>query len=212
MSWCSEAAPHHPAVAEHEREQPDDPLSSRLVGKDRAEVGKIDLCLTAWRRLETDLEAGRRSRANLTQEVLQQRVSASISELADLAIQPTAGQFRNRGDALAQVALKWRQLGRARRPRPVDRRLDAACNVSCDRAPVQTGAPGDRRDGHPLLVQLQYHDQLRQPDHPASPPTHRRRGGPSTDAVLTDLAQATLEASPASLAYRSVGFSSARFG
>ena len=44
-----EAAPHHPAVAEHEREQPDDPLGSRLVGKDRAEMGEIDLRLTAGR-------------------------------------------------------------------------------------------------------------------------------------------------------------------
>ena len=65
-----EAAPHHPTVAEHEREQPDDPLRSRLVGKDRAEVGKIHLPLTARWRLETDLKPGGRSRANLTQEVL----------------------------------------------------------------------------------------------------------------------------------------------
>ena len=44
---------------------------------------------------------------------------------------------------------------------------------------------GDRRDGHPLLVQLQYHNQLRQPDHPSPPPTHRRRGGLRPDAVPT---------------------------
>ena len=204
-----EAAPHHPAVAEHEREQPDDPLGSRLVGKDRAEMGEIHLRLTAGRRLETDLEAGGRSRTHLAQEVLQHRVSAGISQLADLAMQPTAGQFRNRGDALAQVALEWRQLGRSRRPRSINRRLDAACDVFRDGAPVQAGPPGDRRDGHPLLVQLQYHDQLRQPDHPSPPPTHRRRGGLSPDAVPTGPTQAALGVPPA---YRDVGFSVARSG
>src|SRR5262249_48994530 len=88
-----------------------------------------------------------------------------------------------------------RQLGWARRSRSVDRQFNAAGDVSCDGAPVQAGAPGNRRDGHPLLVQLQYHDQLRQPDHPEPPPTHRRRRGPTTDAVLTNPAQATLNAS-----------------
>jgi hypothetical protein len=41
-----EAAPHHAAVAEHQREQPDDPLGAGLVGEDGAEIGEIDLaCL-----------------------------------------------------------------------------------------------------------------------------------------------------------------------
>ena len=204
-----EAAPHHPAVAEHEREQPDDPLGSRLVGKDRAEMSEIHLRLTAGRRLETDLKAGGRSWTHLAQEILQRRVSAGISQPADLATQPTAGQFRNCRDALAQVALEWRQFCRSRRPRSISRRLDAACDVFRDGAPVQAGPPGDRRDGHPLLVQLQYHDQLRQPDHPSPPPTHRRRGGLSPDAVPTGPTQPALGVPPT---YRDVGFSVARSG
>ena len=116
-----EAAPHHPAVAEHEREQPDDPLGSRLVGKDRAEMSEIHLRLTAGRRLETDLKAGGRSWTHLAQEILQRRVSAGISQPADLVTQPTAGQFRNCRDALTQVALEWRQLCRSRRPRSISR-------------------------------------------------------------------------------------------
>ena len=70
-------------------------------------------------------------------------------------------------------------------------------------------SPGDRRDGHPLLVQLQYHDQLRQPDHPSPPPTHRRRGGLSPDAAPTGPTQAAVGVPPA---YRDVGFSVARSG
>ena len=100
-----EAARHHPAVAEHEREQPDDPLGSRFVGKDRAEMSEIRLLLTAGRRLETDLKAGGRSWTHLAQENLQRRVSAGISQPAELARQPTAGQFRNCRDAPTQVAL-----------------------------------------------------------------------------------------------------------
>jgi hypothetical protein len=43
-------------VAEHHREQPDDPLGAGLVGKDGAEEGKIDLRLFAGRGLEATLE------------------------------------------------------------------------------------------------------------------------------------------------------------
>ena len=86
---------------------------------------------------------------------------------------------------------------------------DATCDVFRDGAPVQAGPPGDRRDGHPLLVQLQYHDQLRQPDHPSPPPTHRRRGGLSPDAVPTGPTQPALGVPPA---YRDVGFPAARSG
>jgi len=37
-----EAAPHA-AVAEHQREEPDDPLGVGLIGEDGAEIGEIDL-------------------------------------------------------------------------------------------------------------------------------------------------------------------------
>ena len=52
-----EAAPQHAAVAEHQREQPDDPLGARLVGEHRAEMREVDLRLPAGRRLEAHLEA-----------------------------------------------------------------------------------------------------------------------------------------------------------
>ena len=51
------AAPHHAAVAEHHREQPDDPLGVGLIGEDRSEEGKIDLRLLAGRSLEPPLES-----------------------------------------------------------------------------------------------------------------------------------------------------------
>ena len=56
------AAPHHAAVAEHHREQPDDPLGVGLVGEDSAEEGKIDLRLLARQGLEAALERLQRSR------------------------------------------------------------------------------------------------------------------------------------------------------
>jgi len=44
-----EAGPQHAAAAEaeHQREQPDDPLRVRLVGEHRAEVREVGLRLTA---------------------------------------------------------------------------------------------------------------------------------------------------------------------
>jgi hypothetical protein len=39
-------------MAEHHREQPDDPQASRLVGEGREEAGEVDLRLIAGRGLE----------------------------------------------------------------------------------------------------------------------------------------------------------------
>ena len=66
-SWCrTKRAQINRLIAEHEREQPDDPRHRRLVGEDDLELGKVDLRLLARRRLEANLEAGvgagRRSR------------------------------------------------------------------------------------------------------------------------------------------------------
>ena len=36
-----EAAPLHPAVAEHQREQPEDPLSAGLIGEDGTEMREV---------------------------------------------------------------------------------------------------------------------------------------------------------------------------
>ena len=54
-----EPAPQHPAVAQHQREQPHDPLDAGLVGEHGAEVGEIHLRLATRRRLETHLETCR---------------------------------------------------------------------------------------------------------------------------------------------------------
>jgi hypothetical protein len=51
-----EAAPEHAAVAQHHREQPDDPLDAGLIGEDRSEMREIHLRLAAGRGLEADLE------------------------------------------------------------------------------------------------------------------------------------------------------------
>ena len=57
-----EASPEQPAVAEHQRKQPDDPDHPRLVGERHLELGEVDLRLVAGRGLETDLEHGGRGR------------------------------------------------------------------------------------------------------------------------------------------------------
>lgn len=47
-----ETAPQHPAVPEHQREQPDDAHDAWLVRKLGLELGKVDLRLLPRRRLE----------------------------------------------------------------------------------------------------------------------------------------------------------------
>ena len=49
---ADEPRPNQPGVAEHHREQPDDALDPRLVGKLDLEPGEVDLGLLAQRRLE----------------------------------------------------------------------------------------------------------------------------------------------------------------
>ena len=51
-----EATPKHAAVAQHHREQPDDPFDVRLVGEDRSEMREIHLRLTTGRGLEAHLD------------------------------------------------------------------------------------------------------------------------------------------------------------
>ena len=79
-----EAGPQHAAVAQHQREQPDDPLRARLVGEHRAEMGEVDLRLTAGRRLEAHLERRRLDRPDVAQEVGQDAVAAGVAEFAAL--------------------------------------------------------------------------------------------------------------------------------
>jgi len=45
-----------PGVAEHQREQPNDPADVRLIGEGCDKAGEVDLRLVAGRRLEANLE------------------------------------------------------------------------------------------------------------------------------------------------------------
>ena len=143
-----EAGPQHAAVAEHQREQPDDPLRPRLVGEHRAEMREVDLRLTPGRRLEAHLErragsVGRSSRS----EVGQNAVAAGVAEIAQLAMQAdrpvSCGKRRK---PLAQIARERRDLARPWRPRTIRRRLQASLDVFVHRLAVEPHLAGDRRD------------------------------------------------------------------
>jgi hypothetical protein len=97
-------------VAEHEGEQPDHVLGAGLVGEDGAEMGEVDLRLAARRGLEPDLELRRRRGSDLAQELGEDGVATGVAEIAQFAMQPTAGQLRKTGNALAQIALEPPQL------------------------------------------------------------------------------------------------------
>jgi hypothetical protein len=101
-------APHHAVVAEHHREQPDDPLGVGLVGEDSSEEGKIDLRLLAGRGLKAALERLQRPGPNGAQEVFHRGVATGIAELPDLAQQPAAGQLGEGGDPIPQVSVAAR--------------------------------------------------------------------------------------------------------
>src|SRR4051812_35778858 len=77
-----ETGPQHPAVAEHEREQPDDPLHARFVGEHHPEEGEVDLGLPARRRLEPHLVASRGGGPDLTQEVFDPGIAAGVALFA----------------------------------------------------------------------------------------------------------------------------------
>src|SRR4029450_2220464 len=85
-----EAPPQQPAMAEHQREQPADPLDPGLIGEHRAEMREVDLGLAAGWGLEAQLEAGRRAWTHLAQEVLHGGVAALVAGLTDRGARPTA--------------------------------------------------------------------------------------------------------------------------
>src|SRR5690349_24275933 len=126
-----EAGPQHATVAQHEREQPKDPLRPRLVSEHRAEVGEVDLRLTAGRRLEAHLERRRLGRPDVAQEVRQNAIAASVAKFAQLAMQTSPAQLRKRRKPLAQIARERRDLARPRHTRTIHRRLQATLDVTC---------------------------------------------------------------------------------
>src|SRR5262245_18799012 len=81
-----EAPPDQAAEAEHYREQPDDPCHGRLVGEYDLELGKIDLCWCAGRRLKANLEGGQWRWAELPQLIGDRGIAA----LAPPSPQPAA--------------------------------------------------------------------------------------------------------------------------
>src|SRR6187455_3378188 len=164
-----EAAPKHAAVTEHKREQPDDPLGTGLVGEDGAEMRKIDLRLAPRRSLEPNLELRPRDGPDVAQKLGQDRVAAGIAEIAQFAMQPTTGQLRKGGDALAQIALELLQLCRPGLAGTVDRRLQATGDVSAHRLAVEPNAAGNRRNRDTLPMQFKNHNNLPKSDQRRAP-------------------------------------------
>jgi len=172
-----EPGPQHAAVAQHEREQPDHALDPGLVGEHGAEMREVDLSLPARRRLEPHLEARRRAGPDLAQEVFHHGVAAGIAEVADLAVQPAAGQVGKCRHPLAQVGLERADLARAGLARSIGRRLQAALDVFAHRLAVEAAPPRDGGHAQPLPMQIQDHDELPKPDHHRTPRTAEGNGG-----------------------------------
>ncbi len=131
-------------MPKHEREQPNDALDAGRVDELRAEVGEVDLGLAARRRLEAHLEARGWAGPNLAQELFDRGAAAAVADVADLAVQPGAGQLGISGNALAQIRLE-QGLGRAGLARPVGWRLKASRHVFAHGLPVQAGPLRDGR-------------------------------------------------------------------
>ena len=169
-----EAGKDVPGMAEHQREQPDDPGDPRLVGEGRDEAGEVDLRLVSRRRLEADLERlGFLLRPDGRDEALHRRVGTLVAALADLAGEADGAQIGEGRHPLAQIVEIGRQLVRpADLARPIDRRLEPAFDVFAHRLWITPGAPGNRRDRQPLAVKLQDHHQFSKLD-------HRRRSLPN---------------------------------
>jgi hypothetical protein len=129
-------------------------------------------------------------RPDLTQEILQDGIAAAVPVLADLTQQPAAGQVGKGGQALAQVALEGRDLGRPGFTRAVGRRLEAALDVFAHGLAVDPDPPGDGGDAQALSVQFQDHDNLPKPDHHHSPRTIRGMVGIRWKLVPVKPAQA----------------------
>ena len=101
-----EAAPHHSAVPEHQREQPDDANDAGLVSELGLELREVHLGLLAWRRLEAQLKGRRHDRPDLAQQVGHRRVAATIAQRRELTVQAAPGQLGNRRKPLTQIRLE----------------------------------------------------------------------------------------------------------
>jgi hypothetical protein len=142
-----EARPQPAARAEYQQEQPDDPRHCRFVGEHHLELGEVDLRLATRRGLETHLEWRRRRRPDHAQEVGHRGIAAVVAESADLPQQTPAAQLRIGRDPLLQVRLMRIEAAHLRRPRPVDRRLQAAGDVAANGLRILARLTGDRSNG-----------------------------------------------------------------
>jgi hypothetical protein len=140
--------------AEDRAEQPDNPTGAGIIGEVDHKAGKVDLGLEARRRLEAHLVRLRAVlRSDRGEEALHRRISAGIAELTDLAGQPRRAQIRESDHSLAQKPHERGELARpAHRPRPIDRRLDAALDVFAHGLGVAPCPPCDRGDRQPLSM------------------------------------------------------------
>jgi hypothetical protein len=164
-----EACPQPAAGAEHQREQPDDPRHLRFVGEDHLKLGEVDRRLAARRGLEAHLERQRRRRTDGAQEVGHRGIAAVVTEVANVPQQAPAAQLRIGRNPLPQIRLVRIEAARLRRSRPVDRRLQAAGDVSADGLRVLARLARDGGDGQSLSMQVEYHHQLPNFDHRLPP-------------------------------------------
>jgi hypothetical protein len=143
-----EACDDVPGMAEHHREQPDDPDDPGLVGKGRDEAGEVDLRLIARRCLKADLERLRLAlRPDRRHESLHGGVGPLVATFPEFAGEPDGTQIGEGRYPLAQVIEIGRELARpADLTWPIGRRLEPAFDVFAHRLRVPAGASRDRRD------------------------------------------------------------------
>src|SRR5215212_10133327 len=168
-----EAAPEEAAVTEHQREEPHDALGAWCIGEADPKLCEVDLRLPARRCLEPTLETCRLPWADGAQEVFDHGIAPRIAEVADFTIKPAASQVRVGGHPLPQISLIRGNLGRPRWARRVDRRFQAALDVSMYGLAIEAGPSGNGGNGQALSVQVQDHDEFPKRNHPCSPSIDR---------------------------------------
>jgi len=169
----TEPAPQPAAMAQHHREQPEDPGHTRLIAERHLELGEVDLGLPSRRCLEASLELDQSRRTALAQEVRHSRVAALEPHRSDFAEQALARQPGIQRDAITKVRLIGFQLTRTRWPGLVDRRLHAAGQVFAYRFAVKARLPRNRGHRQSLPLQVMDHDNFLKSDHQPRLPSIR---------------------------------------
>lgn len=92
-------------------------------------MSKVHLRLPPGRCLETHLKGCRSGRADLAQQIRQDRVATRVAKIAQFAMQPPSAQVREGGQALAQIRFERLQLRDPRLARPI-RRDSRPCAIA----------------------------------------------------------------------------------